>query len=96
MDFQSVIAAALDETGATLRQGAAEIAAVTAMRGAELASLVGQPGYDQAVIAARDEISLIAGISIVNKADKTANRVRSVIQGSLMFVAGAVTGWGST
>lgn len=96
MDFKSIIGAALDETGAELRNGTAEIAALTATRGAELSSLVGQPGYDQAVIAARDEIALCAGLVAVEQADAVANRVRSIIQGSLMFVAGAVTGWGTT
>lgn len=88
--LKQLLSDALSETGADLSASGQAIAQLTAIRAAELSVLVGQPGYDQAVVAARDEIALAAGLESVSNADAATSRVLSLIQGGLMMLAGTV------
>lgn len=89
-EIKNLIEIAIEDTGAELKTGSREIVALMAQRAAELSGLVGVPGYDQAAVAARDEIALAAGIELVEQADKAAARVQSIVQGGLMLLAGAL------
>lgn len=87
--IQKMLSEALSQTGVELSASTDAIAQLTALRAAELAVLVGQPGYDQAVIATRDEIALASGLALVGDADAATGRVLSLIQGGLLMLAGA-------
>lgn len=89
MNLQESIAEALVSTGVEFTASAGAIAQLTTLRAAELVVLVGLPGYDQAVIAARDEIALAAGLAAVDSADRAASSVLSIIQGGLLMLAGS-------
>lgn len=88
--LKNLLADALDATGADLEASGQAIAHLTATRAAELSVLVGLAGYDQAVVAARDEVALAAGLAAVDNADAATARVLSLIQGGLMMLAGGV------
>jgi hypothetical protein len=54
---------------------------------ADLAAAVGEPGYNEALLAARDAIALRAGVSAVDSADAADREVLGLIYG---FLAGGV------
>lgn len=65
----------------------AELAAYAAERAQALSMSVGQPGYDEALVAARDSIALKAGIAVVEEADDVDLGLLGVIAGALAFAA---------
>jgi hypothetical protein len=67
------------ETGQQLRFDSANLAAYTAERAAWLATLAGQPGFDEAMIAERDNALLRAGIAAVDNADALDNRIVGIV-----------------
>lgn len=81
---------ALSELRIELSQSTQMIAAYTAERAAFLATLVGQPGYPEAVIAERDSVALRAGIASVAQADSADQRMLGVLQGILQVGATAL------
>ena len=82
--------AAITETGVNLQKSAAEVAAYAAERALHLSTIVGQLGYDEAVIAERDAVALFAGVSAAVTADAADNRIVGLIQaGIAMLAAGA-------
>lgn len=83
MNMEQTLQAALESVGADMEASAKAVAHLTMVRGAELTALVGQPGYDQAVIAARDEIALAAGMEAIAQ----SGRILSIVQGGLMLAA---------
>ncbi len=89
-DFEDLLEEAAKSTGVELVNGAKEVAAYAAQRAAVLATLVGRPGYQQAVIAERDNVALFAGVSGVDKADAGQQRLIGIIQGALALGAKAL------
>jgi len=71
------------ETGRSLRKTSTEVAIYTAQRAAHLATIVGQNGHAEAVIAERDAVCLFAGISAVREADAADQRVVGIIHAAL-------------
>ena len=88
--FENLLRSAIEETGADLERSAAEVAAYMSTRVATLALLVGQVGYEQAVIAERDNVALFAGLRAVEQADAASARIFGLIQGALFFAAGLI------
>jgi len=86
-DLKALFQDAITETGASLQQGAAELAAYAAERAAHLATLVDDPGFQEAVRAERDAVALKAGIAVVQQADATDARILGVIHGGLALAA---------
>lgn len=89
-ELKQLLENAINETGADLHTGSQQLVALMAQRAAELSVLVGMPGYEQAAVAARDEIALAAGLELVGQADRASSRVLSVVQGGLMLLAGTL------
>lgn len=81
---------ALDEIGVDLKQETAAIAAYAAERATFLASIVGQPGYAEAVRAERDNVALRAGIATVAQATSAEQRLLGVLQAALQMGAAAL------
>lgn len=72
----------------------AEIAAYAAERADSLALAVGEPGYDEALIAARDSVALKAGIVAVDEADEVDANILGLIAGLLAFAARSIASLG--
>lgn len=85
--LKNLLESALEETGADLEATTSEVALYAAQRTAVLATLVGLNGYEQAVIAERDNVALRAGLSAVSVADAARERLLGVIQGALFLGA---------
>lgn len=86
-DFKELLERTLQETGAELDQAVDEVALYMADRTAHLSTLVGQPGFQEAVIAERDNVAMFAGLLAVDLADATDARIVGVIQGALAMAA---------
>lgn len=91
-DLGVAIKQSAKELGVELRLDLANVTLYAAERTAYLASLVGQAGYDEAVIAERDNVVLRAGISSVQSADKLDQRIVGLIYSTLLFGAQALAG----
>lgn len=91
--IQNQIAAELQrvvtDTGRELRANAAQVAAYVAQRGAVLAGLVGQEGFDEARQAELDSCRIYAGVAAANEADSIDGRILGIVQLGLTIVAGA-------
>lgn len=89
-DLKSLFESAIAETGIDLQQSAHDVALYTSQRMAHLALIVGLPGYEEALVAERDNVALFAGISAVNSADAADQRIIGIIQGALAIGAKAI------
>ncbi len=89
--FEALLAALLEGTGQDLSQSGSDIAAYAAERTAILALLVGQVGFEQAVIVERDNVALFAGLQVVSNADGLRDRILGAIQAVLFLGAGLIS-----
>lgn len=78
---------ALNELGAEMKGSAQVVAAYAAERAAFLSTLMGQPGYEEAVLAERDSVAIRAGIATAAQADAVEQRMLGVLQGILQVGA---------
>lgn len=86
-DIIKVLESALKETGKDLGVSLDAVKVKIAEQLALLALAVGEPGYDRAVIAARDNVAFAMGLSAVADADAIDSRIIGVIQGGLSMGA---------
>ena len=86
-DVQALLQGSLRELQADLQVDLADLATYTAQRTAHLSTIVGLPGFEEAVIAERDAIALRAGINAVNAADKVDARLIGLLHGVLFLGA---------
>lgn len=91
-ELKGALSSAIAATGASLKQSAAEVALFTAQRTAHLATLVGQPGFEEAVVAERNSVAMFAGIKAVEEADAADARLLGLIEGVLLVGARAAAG----
>ena len=89
--FEALLSSLVSGTGQDLAKSGREIAAYAAQRTAILATLVGQVGYDQALIVERDNVALFAGLQAVSNADGLRDRILGALQGALFMAAGALS-----
>lgn len=87
-NLKGALDAAIRDTGALLRKSSADVAVYTAQRAAHLATIVGQTGYQEAVIAERDAVLLFAGLSAVRGADAADAHIVGLIHGALAIGLG--------
>jgi hypothetical protein len=91
-DFETLLRQTGRELNVRLRADAAAVAIYASQRAAYLSSLVGQKGFDEALIAERDSVALKAGVSAVASADAFDARVVGIIQSVLLLGANALAG----
>jgi hypothetical protein len=91
-DFMSLLEGTLKETGKELETSLDEVRQYAGEQMAQLALAVGEPGYDRAVIAARDNVLLRMGLRAVANADSADQRIIGIVQGALFFGAKAIAG----
>lgn len=85
--FEELIKQAAKDTGVALKMDAKALALYADQRAAHLVTLIGQNGYEDAVIAERDAVILKAGIASVNAADRMQARFIGVLEGALSMAA---------
>lgn len=86
-DMKALLSATLSESGLDLSESVDAVAAYAAQRAAHLSTLVALPGFQEAVIAERDNVALRAGIA-ASAAGKTAEaKLLGVLQGALAIAA---------
>lgn len=86
-DFEDLIRDAVRETRADLAIDSDELVRYTAERAAHLSTLVGQPGFQRAVVAERNAVALKAGLDATLRAEAADARLVGVIQGALLGLA---------
>ena len=91
-EFMDSLKASLKETGRKIDVDLEEVRVYAASQMTQLALAVGEPGYDRAVIAARDNVAMKAGLLAVAHADAIDSRIVGVIQGSLFVGARILAG----
>lgn len=90
MDLEQLLESVAKEAKLDLDTSSKEVAAYAVQRAAVLATQIGLPGYQQSVIAERDNVALFAGLHAVGLADKGQAHLVSVIQGALAMAARAL------
>lgn len=85
--FMDLLNGVAKETGKDLSESLGTIRTTVAEQMAKLSAVVGEPGYERAVLAARDNVALAAGLEAVEDGDAADTRIIGVIQGALFFGA---------
>ncbi|MCK5131716.1 MAG: hypothetical protein KAR40_06135 [Candidatus Sabulitectum sp.] len=86
-EIKNLLQSTLDSAGAKLKGDVDELAIYTAERAVALQMVAGLPGFDQAVIAERDNVMLKASILVTEGADHADQLVMGVITGALHIAA---------
>jgi len=93
-DFKELLEDALEETGVEVEKNLDEVSEYAAARAQHLSTIVGEPGFMQAVRAERDNVAIEAGLATVDTAEAVDARIRGVLQGALSigakFLAAAI------
>lgn len=90
LNLEDLLKNSAEELGLEIKGGAKALAAYAAERTSYLSLLVGQPGFEQAVVAERANVALRAGILAIDTADAAQSRFIGVIQGALSIGAKAL------
>jgi len=91
-DFMDLLGSALKETGKELEASLDDVRQYASEQLAQLALAVGEPGYERAVIAARDNVLMRMGLRAVDSADASDQRIIGIVQGGLFFGAKVLAG----
>ncbi len=88
MNLQETIAATARRLEVTFSGSEGRFRELSAQLVTDLAMAFGEPGYDEALIAARDTLALAAGITAVDMGDAADAELRGVIFGFLAAAGG--------
>lgn len=77
----------LEMTGRCLKDGGRGLAKYAAARAKHLSKLVGQPGFDEALEAERDNVMMRATLQLVDEADAADARLLNLLHGALALAA---------
>ena len=88
--FKSLLETTADRLGYKLKVSSDEVKAYVSMRMLHLAAVVGEPGFDLALLAERDNVAMFFGISATNTGDAADVELRGVILGALSIGAKAL------
>ena len=91
-ELLALLKSAADELGDLGLENLDDARAYAAERARHLASIVSEPGFDEAVIAERDAVLLRLGISAVDTADGIDQRVIATVHTVLRIAAKALSG----
>lgn len=86
-DLVEMLRVEASAAGRDLQTALDDIRLYTAQRAAHLSTLVGQPGFQDAVRIERDNVALHAGIVASQQADAADNRLVGIIQAGLAILA---------
>lgn len=86
-DLVEILKFEASAAGRDLTTALDDIRLYTVQRAAHLSTLVGQPGFQDAVRMERDNVALHAGIIASQQADVTDHRILGIIQAGLAILA---------
>ncbi len=89
-DFVALIKNQAEQIGEGLVDDLDSVSEYAAQRAEHLSTVVGEPGFDQALIAERDSIAIRIAIRAVDSADDFDNRLLAVVRGGLSIAANAL------
>ncbi len=87
MSPEDLLRDALKETGVNLKISADELVRYTAEQAYRLSQAAGEPGFDKALLAARNAVALKAGLNATLQAEAADARIVGVISGVLLSLA---------
>lgn len=87
MDLNDTLAAAARRLEIELKTDSEELRQMGAQLIIDLGMAVGEPGYEEAVLAARDTIALQVGLDAASAGDLADAEVRGIIFGFLVAAA---------
>lgn len=90
VELEQLLRSSARELGVELKADVASLSLLASQRAAHLATLIGQPGFAEAVAAERDVLALRAGISAVRAADRMDQRILGILQTVLTIGARAL------
>ena len=83
MDFEDLLKSTLGELGVNLSVTTSELATLVREQSAKLALAQGEPGFEEVLVAARDNIALKAGLALHEQARGADQRIIGLIHGAL-------------
>lgn len=89
-EFENLLSSTLEELGQDLKNTdntKAAVAIFMAERAEHLATIASEPGFDRAVIAERNSVALLAGLSVSEAASAFDQRLVGLIGGALRIAA---------
>lgn len=89
-ELAAMIQGTAKDLGITLKMDGVTFAQHTAARVAHLGTIVGKPGFEDALKAERDSLALRAGVLAVRAADVVDSRIVGLIQAALSIGARAL------
>lgn len=88
--FKSLLESTADRLGIVLDDGRGDVKAYARKRMLFLASILGEPGFDLALLAERDNVAMFLGIAAADIGDAADVELRGVILGALSIGAKAL------
>lgn len=89
-ELQQLLEGAAERLGRDLQNSGTDVRNYIAERMLHLSSIVGQAGYDEALIAERDNVALFVGLEVVDAADAADRELLGLIGGGLAIGARAI------
>ena len=89
-EFKELLEDTLEGLGRDVETDLDAIANYMVERTEHLSDSVGEPGFNEAVLAERDNIILAAGILITKEGDRADQRIAGVITGAIRIAAVAL------
>lgn len=94
-EFANMLETSFANFGQSLAQGTDAIRNYAAERMLFLSTIIGQPGYQEALIAERDSIALFTGLTAVSTGDAADREIIGMIGGALAIGARALATGGA-
>lgn len=91
-EIKAILLSAGKDLSDEARDRAGSVAAYAQERAAHLATLVGQPGFEEALKAERDNVALRAGLDLSEQAKSTDAKTIGVIHGLLGILSKVLAG----
>lgn len=87
LSFEEMLKESLTSIGKEAEFNAKEVAQYAIQRAEHLSTIVGETGFEEALLAERDNVALKAGIYATRTADLADHRLLGAIQGTLSFAS---------
>lgn len=92
LELKTMLADAAKRLGRNLNGNLEEVRVYAATRMLHLSGLIGQPGYQEALLAERDNVAMMAGIAGINAADAADRELIGAIGGGMALGARMLVG----
>lgn len=89
-ELVDALSGAVDRLGVSLEANMDELRTYAAERMLHLSGLIGQPGYQEALVAERDNVALKAGLLLVDASDRADAELLGLITGAMAVGARAL------